>query len=130
MFQITETTEHGDFHKVVIRAGVTMRAALESVLTESPYNSGMTCEHRTRISRGLVSREPVTLHQGWASYTSEFRVSLEDVYLSYLAYDARQRVWAPSFGIVVEDRSDTLVVRHPASAAEKVIDTSRVIRFR
>lgn len=124
MFQITETTCQGDFHKVVTRAGRTMRKALDALLTESPYNGSMNEAQRSRISQELVDKGEPLVHHGWASYTAEYRGNLEDTHISY-THKA-----TPEFGIVVEDQGDELVVRHPASAAQQTIDASSVVRYK
>lgn len=124
MYQITEITNQGDFFASVVRTGMTMRQALDNVLTESPYNGSMSEEHRVRIAQGLVTKEPTLMSHGWATYTAQYRHNLEDSHVSYLHRGT------PEFGIVVQDDGDTLVVRHPASAAQQEIKATSIVRYK
>lgn len=127
MFQITETTHHGDLHKVVRRAGVTMRAALDAVLSDSPYNQNMAETHRVRVSEGLVNRGIPTMGHGWATYEAEFRLNLED---SRVAYDKDGQ---EHYGLVMIDDPrmvpDCVVVRNNITGMHDTVKDTDIIRY-
>lgn len=127
MFQITETTHHGDEYKVVRRAGVTVRAALDAVLSDSPYNQNMAEVHRVRVSKGLVHKGNPVMDHGWASYTAEFRLNLED---SRVAYDKDGR---EHHGLVMFDNPSTdpgcVVVRNSTTGMHDTVKDTDIIRY-
>lgn len=127
MFQITETTHHGDEYKVVRRAGVTVRAALDAVLSDSPYNQNMAEVHRDRVSKGLVHKDNPVMEHGWASYTAEFRLNLED---SRVAYDKDGQ---EHHGLVMFDNPSTdpgcVVVRNATTGMYDTVKDTDIIRY-
>ena len=127
MFQITETTHQGDFHKVVRRAGVTMRAALDAVLSDSAYNGGMGAADRDRVSKGLVHKGDPVMYHGWATYTVEFRLNLEDSPVTYMKYGQEYT------GLVMIDSPrtapDGAVVRNDITKMHDTIKHTDIIRY-